>query len=404
MVQVCPHCFRGEFTKHGFSPEGKQRLLCKCCGRRIIEESLLEVEDPEIIQENVKLQKSKQKFQDINRIERKSFREYARLDNALIEYDQALIKVLQENSFHDVPRHRFKPGGAVGCIHITDTHFNELVTDVINNRYDFTVASQRIKKLVDQSIKYFSVHNIKNVLVALTGDLLNSDRRLDELLNQATNRSQATFVSVDILQQALRELAAHYGVAVACVSGNESRVKQEYGSTDLMSTDNYDFMIFNMLKYLFRGPVVDFITGDPFELVVTLAGQNVLLTHGRNLPTAKGLESALQQVKGKWAAHGVLIDFILHGHFHSARIGDFYSRGSSLVGPNAYGEKELQLEGRASQNIHIFYENGERDSIKVDLQNVEGVEGYSIDETLAAYNVKSAEKAREKKVIFEVRV
>jgi hypothetical protein len=92
---------------------------------------------------------------------------------------------------------------------------------------------------------------------------------------------------------------------------------------------------------------------------------------------------------------------MIFGHVHSARIGDGYARSSSLVGSNDYAEKALNLSGRASQNCYIFYDDGNRDGIKIDLQNTKGV-GYNIDKSLEAYNAKSAKKAKEKKTIFEI--
>jgi hypothetical protein len=42
-------------------------------------------------------------------------------------------------------------------------------------------------------------YGARKVVVACLGDFLNSDRRLDELLSNATNRSKATLLAVDIL-------------------------------------------------------------------------------------------------------------------------------------------------------------------------------------------------------------
>ena len=72
-----------------------------------------------------------------------------------------------------------------------------------------------------------------------------------------------------------------------------------------------------------------------------------------------------------------------------------------MVGANDYSEKALNLNGRASQNCYIFYGNGNRDGIKVDLQNTEN-KGYDIDKALEAYNAKSHGKIKTKKTIFEV--
>jgi len=272
-----------------------------------------------------------------------------------------------------------------------------------NNRYDFQIASKRCKLMVIQAIEYFKIHNVSTILFAMTGDLLNSDRRLDELLSQATNRSKATFLAVDIIRQMLLELNSHFNVSVASVTGNESRIKDDIHWCEIIATDNYDFTIFNFLKYMFSGAkgIHFMISDDPFEQVVKIAKKNILLIHGHQIKGAK-MEKTMQQIKGKYSARGIIIDFVISGHLHSARIGDVFARGASVVGANDYSENGLQLTSRASQNIHIVNEYGNINSIKIDLQNCNHIDGYQIDEVLEAYNAKSADRIRKKKTVFEI--
>jgi len=122
--------------------------------------------------------------------------------------------------------------------------------------------------------------------------------------------------------------------------------------------------------------------------------------HGNQLKAK--MEQAVQKIKGKYIARKTSVDFIISGHKHSDRIGDTYARGSSLVGANGYSDSALQLESRASQNIHIFYGDGNRDSIKIDLQNTNGIKGYDINKELEAYNAKSANKAKKKTTVIKV--
>jgi predicted phosphodiesterase len=236
--------------------------------------------------------------------------------------------------------------------------------------------------------------------MALTGDLMNSDRRLDELLNQATNRAKATFLGVDILQQAIIDISKDFNVTVASVVGNEGRANKEMGWSDVVATDNYDYTIFQCLRYLFRHESVKFLHGDPSELVINVASQNLLLLHGHGSLRGK-LDTSINQIVGRYSLKGIKIDYVIFGHVHSARVGDNFGRSSSMVGANDYSEKALNLNGRASQNCYIFYSNGNRDGIKVDLQHVKD-EGYDIDKSLEAYNAKSTEKRKKKTTIFEV--
>ena len=394
---ICPNCYHQGMTKQGFSERGRQRYQCKRC--RMKTAFPIYDADVEVIKENVRLSKQKQKAQDKNRIHNKAFREHARIENAVEEYSKELKTLFENNSLNCTTTKHRTNNKAVGCIQFSDVHFNELV-DLENNKYDFSVASKRTRYFVNKAKTYFKTANVSNIVFALTGDLMNSDRRLDELLNQATNRAKATFLGVDILQQAILDMAKDFNVTVASVVGNEGRANKEMGWSDVIATDNYDYTIFQCLRYLFRESNVKFIHGDPSELVINVAGQNLLMMHGHGSFRGK-LDTAVNQIAGRYSLKGIKIDYIIFGHIHSARVGDNFGRSSSMVGANDYSEKALNLNGRASQNCYIFYDNGNRDGIKVDLQNTEN-KGYDIDKALEAYNAKSHGKIKTKKTIFEV--
>ena len=145
---------------------------------------------------------------------------------------------------------------------------------------------------------------------------------------------------------------------------------------------------------------ITFIDGDPSELVVNVAGQNLLMLHGHG-GLRGGIEKAINQIMGRYSIKGINIDYAIFGHVHSARVGDNYGRSSSMVGANDYSEKALNLTGRASQNCYVFYENGNRDGIKIDLQHTD-CKGYKIDKQLEAYNAKSAHKTNKHETIIKI--
>lgn len=356
----------------------------------------------EALIESAKLSRSKQKLQDKNRIREKVLRESFRTENAVEEYSKKIIELLNSKDFSKLTiSHNTSENKAVGIIHLSDIHFNELI-DIDNvNKYNFNIASTRLKLLATRAIEYFGLYKINTVLIAMTGDMLNSDRRLDELLSMSTNRSNATFLAVDILNQFIMHINKHFNVKIAYVTGNESRIPKEVGWNKAVATDNYDSTIFNMLKYLFQGSKgVEFINGDTGELLISIGDVNILMIHGHG-SIKKDVERSVEQIKGRYAARNKIIDYVIFGHLHSARIGDGYSRCSSLAGANAYSEENLNLSGRASQNLYIVHENKLIDGTKIDLQITDG-EQYNIDTSLEAYNCKSESKTREKTKIFEI--
>lgn len=399
---VCKRCGHDEFIRKGSDPHGRKRHKCKECGSQAwpLEIDIEAEADVEIIKRNVLLAKQKQKLQDVNRIERKSFRKQARIENSYEAYVEELVRVLKDKEFTPVKRHITHNPSAI-IVHISDTHFNELV-DLENNKYDFKVASKRLYKFAKRIGIYAKMNDIKNIYLTMTGDLINSDRRTDELLNMATNRTNATVLAVELLQKFIDDLNAYANITVISVSGNESRVREEFSTHKLLMTDNYDCMIYQVLKKLYKqSNSVTFISGDTDEYVFKLNGTSFLLTHGMHLRTMKA--SNVAQTIARYSNKGAKVDYILCGHLHETKIKDILLRCGSLVGANAYSDKTLNLTGKASQNLHVVYGNGDVDSIRVDLQNVpDNVdEMYDIEEQLAEYNAKSLDKVKKEYFIYE---
>lgn len=358
--------------------------------------------DAELVESNVRYKKQQQKYQDLNRIERKTFREEARIENAISEYTQELTEVFKNNPISIVTTKHNVTNTAIGVFQISDAHFNELV-ELENNRYDFTIASKRLQKYVDKATTYFKSQGIGTVLVALTADLLNSDRRFSEIVSNATNRSKATFLAVQILENVIIDLNQNFNVSVASVTGNESRVGKDVEWHDSIASDNYDLTIYRILEYHLKNKEgITFIGGDSLTKVVNLCGWNWLLIHGHQAGFNSSINQAISKLIRLYSDKGILIRFSIFGHIHEALIGDMYARSSSLVGANSYSENGLMLTSRASQNLHIQFEDGNIDSLKVDLQNFDGYEGYPIQKELEEYNAKSAGKLWNSEVIIKI--
>lgn len=357
----------------------------------------------ELEEESVRLAKSKQKLTDSNRVVRKILRENYRVVNTLEELTEKFITLLKEKSFTNVTiqHNETKDNQVTAVVQLSDLHFNELI-DLSNNKYDFSIASIRLKLFATRIKQYLKPIGVTHLLLACSSDFLNSDRRLDEIQSQSTNRTQATFLAVDILQQFIRDLNEEFNVTIMHVVGNESRVRDELTWSKSAVSDSYDTTIFEMLRYLFiKSNGITFLHGDPLECVVKVGCLNFLIMHGHGSIKHGAIERSVAQIKGRYASNGTIIDMIIFGHMHSAHIGDLFARSSSLCGANAYSEKSLNLSSRASQNIYIVYSNGLRDAVKIDLQVIEG-EGYPFDITLASYNPKSESKTVEHKTTFRI--
>ena len=342
------------------------------------------------------LQKEQQKARDLTRIAAKDQRETARIENAVTAYNEAILAELQQHSaaLADCPRRSgpLDPTAAALVVHLSDNHFNELV-NLPTNRFDFEVAAKRLQLLAQKAKLLGKAYGVERVVVYFGGDLMNSDRRLDELLAMSTNRARATLLAVHIYKQFLMDLRADFFVDCFGVTGNESRAKEDLGWVDVVATDSYDFTIYSMLQALFESTEdkgMRFHDFEANEVIFQLHNETFLGVHGHQVNATD--QKKCQAMIGKYAAKGVNITHILCGHIHATVISDYVSRNASLVGSNAYSEEALGFVSKAAQNIHIVTPQG-LDGFKADLQNVDGVEGYEIISKLAAYNAKSADKA-----------
>ncbi len=354
--------------------------------------------DYETLESNVRLAKQNQALSDRNRIEAKTFREHARIENAVEAYNSAILAELQVHgsALADCPRRTgpLDPASAALVIHLSDNHFNELV-NLPTNRYDFSVASQRLALLAQKAKLLGKAYGVEKAVVFFGGDLMNSDRRLDELLAMSTNRARATVLATHLYKQFLMDLRSDFFVDVFGVTGNESRAKDNLGWVDVVATDSYDFTIYAMLQAVFEAVEDKGMRFHDFQandVVFKIHNETFLGIHGHQINATD--QKKVQAMIGKYAAKGVNITHILCGHIHSTQISDYISRNSSLVGSNAYSEEALGFVSKAAQNIAIVTPQG-LDGFKADLQNVEGVVGYEIIDQLAAYNARSADKAGE---------
>ena len=331
----------------------------------------------------IKLAKTKQRQADVMRVERKYFREKSRIVNALEEYSESLLKVFRSKNLSGLTQvHQNVQGEYEGVIHLSDLHINEQVL-LANNKFDVDIASKRIQKHVQHAKRVFKAYGVSKVIFAFTGDLMNSNRRPDELLLNATNRANATFVAVDILQQAILDINEDFNVECANVTGNESRIEKDVGWINEIAQDNFDFVIYNTLAYLFKGSKGVYFHGpdDTFvEKVIEVAGQKFLLLHGHN-GFARDTDKKIAAKYGQYAQKGIFINYTIFGHIHSAVISDLFARSSGLPGSNNYSQNALDLAGKASQNIYVVGRNGEIHGMKVDLQDVKGYNGYNVAES-----------------------
>lgn len=351
-----------------------------------------------------KLVKAAQLGKDVKRMAKTADRKEIRAENALEELNKEVleaIKILGKKLPKGKRRGgKFDTAKPVAVVHLSDNHMNELISTP-SNTFDFEVASKRLQLLAAKTRAYCKPMGVEKIVVAFGGDLINSDRRIDEVTNMATNRSRAMVLSAWLYQQFLLDLREDFFIDCFAITGNEGRAKQELSFSDPGVTDSYDASIYYMLQHMMmqtpdKGLRFHELQGN--EAVFTIHQETFLLLHGHQVNMTD--QRKVQSLIGKHSAlNGTRITHILAGHIHSAMVSDFASRNSSLSGGNAYSEEALGFCSKASQNLHIVFNQTARagtaglDGIKLDLQNVDNVEGYPIIQMLASHSARGSDKA-----------
>lgn len=343
-----------------------------------------------------RLAKQKQRNQDITRVERAMFRNTVRACNTVEELNTELISLLDERrdvltQTTGVTAKKVVEGNTkVGVIQVSDLHLGELVKETLENRYDLDIAAKRIQKFVDRAKLLFKADGITNVAVFMTGDMINSTRRISEITTYADARTKVVFNAFLILGAMLEDLYTEFNLTVAHVVGNESRLSEYFDTTNYLVSDNFDLLLYQMLKHTHERKGMSFIFdhGNPMEQVVDVNGVNFLLVHGnghRGLAQTNKIESEVEKIKARYANSGVIVNYVLCGHIHSTYIGTNFSRSASTVGSNAYSERNLNFTSKASQNLYVVDQDGSIDGYMIDLQKYDGYDGYEFDKESVMY-------------------
>lgn len=347
----------------------------------------------------ISLQKSLQNARDQNNLHRKINRNIDREVTALTTLYEEIHKALQNvifaapvDSYHISEENDTTK---VGVIQLSDLHFGETTDNSHPYKHDNAIAYRKLKHFHNEVYKTFTQKGIKKVVIAFTGDMMNSDRRLDEVTMNAGTRAETLVEALDILQEFIASVAVWADeVYVASVIGNESRIGQFVLWAKHTATDNFDYIIHNCLERLFHNnSKVKFISmdDDVHEKLLDIDGFKLLLTHGNNTLASKNPEAEVAKLKGRYADKGQNVDYVIFGHIHSTMITDTFARSASLVGGNGYSDKNLNLSSKASQNYYIIDTNNKT------------ITGSNVDLTYhGLYQKDEVNSSKDKPIAFKI--
>jgi len=186
--------------------------------------------------------------------------------------------------------------------------------------FNFAVLKQRMKRLVERTLRITQLHRkshpIPNLEIFLLGDLVHGERvgktvDLNEL--QDCVSVQMFDVVIPLLEWTIEEFSQHFdNVSVRTVAGNHGVISRE-------NSINLDQIIYYWLASRFRDfKNVKFTVAKRFFQIVDVMGWRFLLAHGDqikmylNIPIYGVVNRAM-----RWQATLGHFDFLTIGHFHS---------------------------------------------------------------------------------------
>jgi hypothetical protein len=331
----------------------------------------------------IDLERTIQKERDDKNYYKKLLREENRIDIL----QEKLITALEnnitpyENKFIPVDQHPDHENVAI--IQLSDLHLNESV-DPKNvkgvNEYNWKIASKRLKKYADRCKKKMESAGTEKIIIALTGDLYNSNRRYDEIVDNMDSLAVAVIIGSDLISKFIMDVSQGRYTTVYSVFGNESRIREEYTANHW--EHNFDFINHYMMKYRLEQQENIFFNNPTYDhsvVIKDVLGANILLIHGHNRTS---FEKEL--VKFAHDPHDpIIIHYMLHGHVHETKISHNSKRSASLVGSNSYSYNMLGLPSYAEQNIHFIIKETDKripimETTTINLDHTGDIEGYDL--------------------------
>lgn len=335
-------------------------------------DEMIEVEDKELLlKSNQQLRKQVQAYQDKLRVlraeDRKGFRVSDKVDYML---DKCLEIADAYPSKHINATK--KPHSKCWAIaHLSDLHISKVV-DLPHNTYNYEVAKSRLKNYFT-TFKHECYHRgISDIVIAMTGDNFQLDRLREQSHTNEKVRAEALLDGFDIMVSVIDDLLEQgFNVSLAGINGNESRLltDEHQGNVDKLIKNNFDFLLFQMLKRKYTNQCNFLNDCDTLEFMFEVNGKLFIIVHGDKLKHSQ-LDKEIDKVRLKWLQiTGKYSDHVLLGHVHQFLSTPTFTRASSLVGADEYAFNGLTIaESDISQPMLIVTEHGDIFSFKVNCK------------------------------------
>lgn len=316
------------------------------------------------------LQRKKQSLKDYSNLYRRYIRDDARVEEFKNLLSEAISKLEPLPKFDYVSKKVNTNSKSEAILMLSDLHIGVDI-DNFANKYNYTIAQQRLNKLVDDTIYYCNKFNISQLNVVNLGDLISGIIHITIRLDQEFDVIQQVIKASELLANCLLKLSfSGFKIIYRSCTDNHSRTIAN--KNEAIEKENFyriiDWYLSLRLKdtnIIFSNDNLDESLGR-FKL---LNGQLVMFSHG-HLDTKN---CVFQNYVG---ATKEFVDYILLGHYHSFSIKTFQQCqvfiNGSIVGADQYATQK-RLFSKPTQTLLIFDTDNKNNtnvlSFNIDLQN-----------------------------------
>lgn len=255
----------------------------------------------------IEAEKAKIRKQDQNRELRKKIMNEARFDKIREDISDAVnkLKLIKPLEFNQ-PLHRHSQ--KEGLILFSDWHYGMSIDNRFN-KFNEDIFNKRIEKLVNKTIQYGKLHNIKTLHVAQLGDLFAGLLHVSTRVQSNEDIvKQLTYVS-EVLSEILTKFCNEFpNVKLYNVIGNHGRVianKNEVGVKE-----NFEYLIPWFLEArLSHVNNLEIFQDEDGMIEAEIMGEKVVFVHG-NFDSVANTAKALPQMLGYTPSQ------VYMGHIH----------------------------------------------------------------------------------------
>lgn len=233
---------------------------------------------------------------------------------------------------------------------LSDVHYEEVVDpDTVNglNEYNPKIADKRLLEFFQGVVENYelvqSQHTIKNMVVALLGDMISGGIHPELMEGNAMLPIEAIQEMQKVLYNGIKFLLKETkaNLTIPCSIGNHGRITEKPRVATAHGNNLEAFMYSNLAQFFKDEKRVKFVLGKAYHTYMQVYDKTLRLHHGdqvRYQGGVGGLYIPMNKAIAQWnkAKHA---DLDLTGHWHAMKDGGNFVSNGSVVGFGPYAVK-----------------------------------------------------------------